>query len=262
MGELATFERVLWALTVFLKAALLALLLYRKHYRAYPLFLAYVLTTLVQSAVLFETYRVWGWNTPISARIGWGTQGVVILTRGLAVAEICQRILAKYLGIWALAWRILLAAAAVVLLSAGAMARGSWQFAILNADRGLELAIAVVIVMLFLFAHYYHVAVDSAVRLLATGFFLYSCFFVVNDTVLESWLHRYAILWNLLGTLAFLASLLLWIWVVREKQPEQALEPEMLSESVYGAVAPQINIRLKALNENLRLLRSTGGKRP
>jgi hypothetical protein len=262
MAELATFEKALWALTVFLKVALLAVLLYRKNYRAHPFFLAYVLTTVLQSIVVFGTYRVWGWDTPVSARIAWATQGVVILTRGLAVAEICQRILVKYRGIWALAWRILLATGAVVLLSAGAMARGSWQFAILNADRGLELAIAVVIVMLFLFAHYYHVPVEPPVRMLATGFFLYSCFFVVNDTVLESRLIPYMALWNFLGTLAFLASLLLWIWAALEKQPEMALEPEMLSESVYGALAPEINIRLRALNENLRNLQSTGGKRP
>jgi len=36
-----------------------------------------------------------------------------------------------------------------------AIARGSWQFAILNSDRAVELAIAAVIVMLFTFAHYY-----------------------------------------------------------------------------------------------------------
>jgi hypothetical protein len=55
----------------------------------------------------------------------------------------------------------------------------------MNLDRGLELAMATVIVLLFVFARYYEVGVEPAVRTMAIGFLLYSCFRVLNDTILE-----------------------------------------------------------------------------
>jgi hypothetical protein len=236
---------------VFLNGGLLVLLLYRKNHRVFPLFFVYVLFNFLQCFVLFGSYRIWGFNSPVSSRIAWGTQVFVIAARAIAVAQICQRVLAKYQGIWALARRLLVATATVVLLYSWAVARGRWQFAVLNADRGMELAIASVIVILLLFARHYGVAVEPAVQAIAIGFFLYSCFFVLNDTILERWMYDYSTLWNLLGTLAFLASLLVWGRGLRGRQPETTLEPEMLSPEIYRTLAPEINDRLRALNDHL-----------
>jgi len=55
------------------------------------------------------------------------------------------------------------------------VARPRWQAAILNSDRGVELAIAGVIVMVFLFAQHYEIEVAPADRYLAIGFLLFSC---------------------------------------------------------------------------------------
>jgi len=167
------------------------------------------------------------------------------------VAEICRRVMGMYRGIWALAWRMLLVIAGLVLLYSWAVARPRWQAAILNSDRGIELAIAGVIVMVFLFAQHYEIQVAPADRYLAIGFLLFSCFTVLNNTLLEGWLERYETLWNLFGTLAFMASLLIWIWAVRETQEEGSLQPEMLSGVAYCTLAPEINFRLKTLNEQL-----------
>ena len=251
MVNVVTLENGLWALAVLLMAGLFALLLYRANHRVYPYLSGYVLIVLLQSPLLFTTYRVWGFDSRTASNIAWGIQGLVITARALAVAEICRRVLAKYRGIWALAWRMLLAIAGLVLVYAWAVSRLNWPQAILNADRGLELAIAVAIVILFLFVKYYEIIVEPTVLYLSIGLFLFSCFSVLNNTILENWLHSYATLWNLLGTLAFIASLLLWIWAVREKQPETPLEPELIPKGAYHALVPEINYRLKALNEQL-----------
>jgi hypothetical protein len=251
MDEIVTFERMLWGFVVFLNGGLLALLLLRKNHRVFPVFFVYVFLNFLQCFILFGSYRIWGFQSPVSSRLAWGTQIFVSTARAVAVAQICHRVLAKYRGIWALARRMLVATAAVVLLYSWAVARGSWQFAVLNADRGMELAIASVIVALFLFARYYGVAVEPAVRALAIGFFLYSCFYVLNITILERWLYDYVALWNLLGTLSFLASLLLWSWGLRERQSVTTFEPEMLSQGIYRTLAPEINDRLRALNDHL-----------
>ena len=251
MVKIVTLENGLWALAVLLMAGLFALLLYRTNHRVYPYLSGYVLIALLQSPLLFTTYRVWGFDSRTASNIAWGIQGLVITARALAVAEICRRVLAKYRGIWALAWRMLLAIAGLVLVYAWAVSRLNWPQAILNADRGLELAIAVAIVILFLFVKYYEIIVEPTVLYLSIGLFLFSCFSVLNNTILENWLHSYATLWNLLGTLAFIASLLLWIWAVREEQPETPLEPKLIPQGAYHALVPEINYRLKALNEQL-----------
>ena len=243
--------RLIWGITAFLDGGLLVLLLYRKNYRVFPAFFVYILFDFLQCLVLFTSYRIWGFDSSISSQIGWGTQGVVMTARAVAVAQICQRVLTKYRGVWALAKRLLILTAVVVLLYSWAIARGGWQFAVLNGHRGIELAVASVIVILLLFTRYYGIFVQPAIRVLTIGFFLYSSFYVLNDTILERWMYDYSKGWNLLGASAFLASVLLWIWGLRERQPERTLEPAMLSDGIYHAVAPEINDRLRALNDHL-----------
>jgi hypothetical protein len=262
MNELGAFDLVLWGLTVSLEIGLLVLLLYRKNHRIFPFLFSYVLIAFLQSVVLMVSYRIWGFSSSNAVRIGWGTQKLVILGRALAVAEICRRVLERYRGIWALAWRTLVGSAVLVLLYSLAVAGFEWQLLALNADRGLELTITVVLVMLFLFAHYYELTMEPAVRSLAIGFFLYSCFGVLNDTILEGWKYRYATLWNLAGMTAYLASLLLWNWAVRERQLAITLEPAPLSQGVYENLAPEINLRLKLLNEHLTQILCPKAKRP
>src|SRR5260370_8601078 len=141
MNEIVTFERALLWLTIFLNGGLLVSLLYRRNHRVLPFFFAYVFFNLLQGFVLFGSYRIWGFNSPLSNRIAWGTQGLVIISRALAVAEMCRRVLGKYRGIWALAWRMLVATAAVVLLYSWAVAKGRCQFALFKSRRPIDLTV-------------------------------------------------------------------------------------------------------------------------
>src|SRR6266566_4264706 len=127
MAEIVNFEKTLWLTSVLLQSALFALLLYRKNYKPFPFFSAYVLVTLLQNAALFVSYRLWGFKSPVSFGVAWATQGLVVVAR---------------------VWRILLAAAGCVLAYSWVVARHTWQLFAVNADRGFELAIAVTIVLL------------------------------------------------------------------------------------------------------------------
>jgi hypothetical protein len=104
---------------------------------------------------------------------------------------------------------------------------------------------------------YYEIEMAPSERLLAIGFFLFSCFSLLNDSILD-----YDVLWNLAGTLVFIPCLLLWIWAVRETQPKTVLLPEMLPIAVYLEFAPEINFHLKALNEHLNQFWSAEARRP
>jgi hypothetical protein len=249
--EFAQIQQILWAVNAAVGVVLLLLLAVRKNYRAFPAFSLYILMNLALGVLALLMYRRWGISSPSSRRIGWGMQGVVICARALAVAEVCRHLLARYRGIWALAWRVLLACALLVLVYSSVAARHLWELALLAGDRGVELSIAAVVVGVLLFARYYDVQVNPADRSLAVGFCLYSCFGVLNNTILERYLHHYGEFWNLLGMLAFLASLLLWTWALRKPQTEAVSEQTLLPLGVYQSVVPQINFRLRALNEQL-----------
>ena len=222
----------------------------RKNYRAYPAVSIYLLLNLVLGVLMFLVYRRWGFFSKPSWLISWGVQALVLCARGLAVMEVCKHLLSHYRGVWALAWRILLGCASLVLLYAGLAASHGLKFVLPKAERALELAIAAVIVGVLVFLRYYEVEAKREDRSLAIGFCLYSCFSVLNNTVLERFLDSYASLWNFLGMLAFLASMLLWTWALRKPQTERSLRT-LLPTGVYQTLAPQFNLRLRLLNEQL-----------
>jgi hypothetical protein len=251
MTTIALFQQALWALNSVGEAVLLTVVVVRKNYRSYPAFSFYLLVDLTMGATAFFVYRLWGFDSATAYRIAWGTHGIVLFARALAVAEVCRLLLSRYRGVWALAWRILLLCAALVLCYSILAARHDWGLALLTADRGLGLSIATVIVVLLLFARYYDVKVEPVVRSLAIGFCLYSCFVVLNNTVLERWLHDYSALWNLIGMLAFLASLSVWTSALRHSRSQSQTKEILLPSGIYQAIAPEINFRLRSLNEEL-----------
>jgi hypothetical protein len=251
MAAIPLFQQALWALNAAGEIVLLTLLVVRKNYRVYPAFFFYLVLNLTMGFLALLVYDRWGFNSVIAWRIFWLTLGVVICARALAVAEICRHLLARYRGVWALAWRILLLSAALASCYSILAARHDWRLALPSADRGLELSIATAIVALLLFARYYEVKVEPVVRSLAVGFGLYSCFAVLNNTVLERWLYDYSALWNLLGMLAFLASLSIWSWALRHSQSEAQAKEILLPSGIYQAIAPEINLRLRLFNEQL-----------
>src|SRR5260370_32455724 len=242
---------MMWAVNTATGVILLLLLAVRKNYRVYPAFTVYIFVNVAVATSLFFIYRLWGFSSTASWRFAWVTQAVTVCTRALAVAEICRHFLSRYPGIWALARRILLVCAGLVLLYSGLAARHQWELVLPSADRGLELSIAAVIVTLFLFTRYYDLRPGHTDRSLAIGLCLYSCFRALNDTILERYLYGYYTLWNLLEMLAFFASLSVWSWALRKSHTETTPDEKLLPQGVYQSFTPQINLRLRSLNEHL-----------
>lgn len=243
-----------WACSVLLQFCLLAILLYRRNHRFFPVFTFYLTAAVLQSILQLAIYNVWGYNSERTVDTSWALQGLVTVFRVLAVLELCYVVFHYYSGIWMLISRALGVLFAVVVCGALLFVGRNTGLRILNADRALGLALATSVVGLFLFARYYQVRTREPVPAMAVGFFLYSCFVMVNDTILEIWLRGYVGLWNFLGVLAFIGSVLVWGWALRHpiQQPESA--PQMLPASVYEAFSPEVNVRLRLLNERLSQL--------
>jgi hypothetical protein len=229
---------------------LVLLLIARRDYREFPAFFSYISADLLQACIMLVIYLKYGFLSKPFYWVGWGTQAVVLTARGLAVVEICRHLLGRYRGVWELIWRVLFAVAFAVVLYASLTARHEWFMFVPNFRRSIELAIATGIVGLFLFARYYEIVPEPLLRSLAIGFFLISCFWVLNATVLERLVQRYIPLWTFLNVLATFASLLVWTWAFR--QPRVAVvERPLLTGEPYRTISPEVNLRLRHLNEQL-----------
>jgi hypothetical protein len=262
MLGLSITQSVLWAATSAMEAALLALLVLRKQYREFPFFSAYILAILLQSAALFLSYSYWGFDTLISSRIAWISQGVVILVRGLVVMELCRSLVGPYRGVWALTWRVLLVCATIVLSYSLLGSKFSISAAIVNADRGLELTIATVVVVVFLFASYYGIIAQARIQFLAAGLCLYSCFSVINDSLLERWLKSFSNVWNFMAAVCFLANLALWFWAFSRPATTEVSRTVLLPRETYRLLSPQLNLQLRQLNDRLSLFWQSEEPRP
>jgi hypothetical protein len=261
MRDIPNSQLVLWALANLVELAILGVIVYRRTYRALPAFTGYLLVNVGQSILLLYIYSAWGYSSRAAGRLAWITQALLIPVRGLAVAELCARILGGFRGIWALAWRILTGCAALIVVYTAAVTAQNRNMAIYIADRGLELAIAVVIVALFVFARYYDLPLLAPERALAAGFCLYSCFGVLNNTLLEKLQWGYAGLWNMFQLVSFLASVCLWFWAVLRLLPVRLGRPVLIEEGLYQQLSPEINRRLQTLNNNLWTFWKSEGSR-
>jgi hypothetical protein len=252
MSAPLTLRNVFWAAASLGEIVLIGYLIHGKLARSHFWLFFYLCCTVAQSALGVVTYSLFGFKSSATRNIIWGSQAVVITMRFLAVCEMARRILARCAGIWAFAQRVLLIVAAGVLLYTAVFSDKHLSMMILTVDRGAELAIASFIVGLLLFARYYRLEISPLDRGLSIGFSLYSCFYVINDSLLEKWMEPYIGFWGFMDVITFLACLFIWMQAVRVYAPaREFLNPKSVPSDFYGALSPEVNMRLRLLNDQL-----------
>jgi hypothetical protein len=258
MSALLTLRNVFWAMTTLAEIILVLYLIRRKLADSHLWLLLYLFSAILQSALCVVIYSRFDYDSAVARTAIWGSQAVVITMRFAALCEMARRILARFVGIWALAQRVLWIVIAAVLLYTAIFSEKRVSMMILTVDRGAELAIAACIVALLLFARYYLLEISPLDRALSIGFCLYSCFYVINDSLLEKWMYPYVGFWGFMDILTFLASLLIWIQAVRLYAPARVMVAEGPKASdLYDRLSPEVNVRLRLLNDQLaQLLRS------
>lgn len=237
----------------------LAALLRNGNHRQFPVFTAYILANLAQAALLVFSYRRWGQRAPVTQQIFWISAGVTLLARALAVAELTRRILGLYAGIWGLAWRSITVSAVVIAAYSFLVSNWHWDRGLIAADRALELSLACGIVVLFAFCRYYEVQIRKAERIVGMGLFLYSGVVVISHTILERFFYAYGPFWNLTILTSFFVSATLWIRALWVPVPSMRPQPAMLQGQLYQTLSPEINLRLRALDQRLISLWKTEG---
>jgi hypothetical protein len=260
MSGLLTLRNLFWLATTSAEVILFLSLYRQKLLTTCRAFAIYILTTIAQSALAAFCYSHWGFYSPRTSAVVWGSQGVVIALRFAATVEMAHRTLLDYQGLWSLAKRLLAAIGLCTVAYSLLVAKKQISDLVLNLDRGLELAIATIVVALLLFARFYMLPVNPLDRALAIGLSLYSCFYVINDTIFEKFHKSFTAMWGYLDILTFLASLMIWIqavWAYSEVTSMTAVRKSM-AKDYYAAISPELNVRLNELNEQVSQLFRAG----
>jgi hypothetical protein len=245
----------LWACGVAAQLCVCVLLFMNGNFRRIPIFTSYIVLNLLQAGFLAAIYRHYSFNARISFKLFVVSELVVLVARTLATGELLKRMYAPYRGIWGLAWRALTAASFLVLCYAAADAANNSKWQTTTVDRGLHLVFAIALVLAFLMARYYTMPVQRAVKLLLGGFCFYSCATILVNTFLQTALpqqfYQYRSIWA--GTTVVVYSAVQVVWFVAVLKPLTAPsdDTQLLPPSVYQQLSPQLNVRLRLLNERL-----------
>jgi hypothetical protein len=254
--ELSALLRFIWFASGFLQLAILVLVFSLHHYRTLPTFAWYIGLNLAQAILLVPVYSHFGFNSGPAYRTFWATQVITMIAQTLASTELLHRALQDYPGIWELTWRLILFAIVVVIGYSWANASRNDQWGLMYADRGYNLTFAVAFILCLLLVRHYSVSIDPVYKVLLGGFCFYSCGAFVSDTLLKQQFMehfpKYSDVWNESELLIFFAVLA--VWIVALRHPVRALSQTLSSPSggAYEQLGPQINSRLRELNDVLR----------
>ena len=227
-------------------------MLIRGQERHFRFFSSYLAANLLQTALQVFVYQRYGVNAPFPYAVTWASQGVVVLVRAAATGEFCHQVLGKFIGIWALAIRLLLVCSGSVLALAVYFGKDGMRYGVVTLDIGMETFVATMVAGTFVFARYYELRLERSAMLLGLGLGLNSCFKILNDLVLTKYFAVYHDWWNTSSAVAFVGVLIMWTWAMRTAAaavPSPA--PRLQPTEIYHTLIPGINERLWELNEQL-----------
>lgn len=253
-------DALLWAASTTAQVLATVLVFHRGLYRRLPFFTAYVVSVTFRGALLWWVYRGWGFDSKQAFYAYWLTQSLLLLTRGLVIAELCWTVLRGYRGIWELARRLLWGALFLLVANAALTTEfGSTWIApfIVTAKRGLELAGVSIIAALLAICRYYRIPVQPPVKMLLAGLAIFSAAQVINDSLMQRWMLAYFAWWSHIHSISFTAMIVIWCLALRKPLPELQPAPVLLEQRVYDELTPQVSYRLRELNT--RLLELLGG---
>jgi len=244
---------ITWAVALALELFVLVLALRRKLFSVLPFFFSYLTVVVFDEFALFAVYRIFGFLSLAAFYAYWGMQGICISLRGLAVYEICRVVLSPYTGVWRMVRPILALIASALIFAAFVAAWGDTyrlSSAVLAGERGLELAVAGILLAGLFFCRHYGIKIHGYLAWIALGLGFYSLVQVGDNTFLEQWLNGFA-LWADLRHFSFDIALAFWGIALWKPLPAVRPAPALLSHEEYEELAPQVTVKLRQLNTRL-----------
>ena len=252
--RLGAAESLLWYFTIGLEIILAVLVLRRRGFRNLPFFTSYVLLATFRDFLVWVVYHWIGFNSRPAVYVAWSSQAILLLTRGAVCAELCWKILGKHSKeFWTMVRDLLLVVGAgVVLYTAFDSLRKLFHVAssVIAIERGLELTIALVLLVLLRVAFRYDVRIKQALFLIAIGLCFHSLVQIINDTFLD-WLNGKFPGWNAFHIVAFHVALALWIWAFAKRDSDSDDKPVPPVSTLYAEYAEEVSRKLRSLEKDL-----------
>jgi hypothetical protein len=222
-----------------------------------PFFTTYLVLLVVVDCARWWVVMQAGANSRTYSWVFWLTQPVLLAGRAAALGDVCRAALKPYAGVWQLT-RLLLAGAAVALLVVAAArtagARGMASYFIF-AERELEVAIVVTVVLLLVVSGYYGVALERPLRGIAFGLVFYSSVVIINSSILMGPLALSWPVWSAVRIGAFDVALVAWFLALRLPLPEP-VRPQLTSAAQFEQASIAVDQRMREVNARLlQLLR-------
>jgi hypothetical protein len=134
--------------------------------------------------------------------------------------------------------------------------RGSWATAKwFELNRGYHLTFATTVIVCLLLVRYYSIQVPTAFKRILAGFCFNACVQILINTLMQTFLRKmfysHQTLWQSSTTAAYIATLFVWVAALWKPLPADARQPLPPADSVYQRLSPEINERLRELNEKL-----------
>ncbi len=252
--RLGSPESFFWFVTIGLEIILTVFVVRRRGVRRLPFFTFYVIINTLQSFFVWAVYRWMGFNSLPALYVAWSSQAILLIAKEAACAELCWKTLRKRPKLfWTMVRDLLVVVGACVILftafdSLRKILRVSSS--VLAIERGLELAIAVVLFFLLGVALRYGVGIPRSLFLIATGLCFHSLIVAVNDTFIV-WLKGNFPWWNDFRLVAFHVALLLWIWAFATGDFESDDKPVSPVPTFYAERAEEVSRKLRSLEKDL-----------
>jgi len=245
-----------------LEVTLLVVACRRRLYKRLAFFFAYVVLVPVwEIGEWWVSFTPWFYSVSYGY-VFWSTQFVLSLLRLLTIGEIARRSLRGYPAVWTFAWRALSIAALLLFswttYSAFQYAHHFRRFLAIGGQR-FEFMQAILLLLLLFLGVYYRVQVSRLYRWILIGICIYSSVQIANNQFLLLNKLSADSIFTYIRRGSFIAPVAIWTYAVWRWGNTPAQPPELISQSAYDKISPEIHDRLRELNDKLADL--TGKRR-
>jgi hypothetical protein len=243
--------------TFFLEFAFLFFAYRRKLYRQLLFLPVYVVSATASEVCGWAiTYSSW-YRSTAWLYFYWSVQFALSILRLLTIAEISLRTLRAYPAVWTFTSRLLTAAAATLMfwtIHSSIQNRQHFRVFILSGSLRFEFMQAVLLLLFLLLVTYYRVPLSPLYRLVLIGAGVYSSIQVAANQFgiirgappnsVTDYIRR--------GT--YMIPIAVWTYAAWRWGATSQTPPELIAQSTYDDLSPQIHDRLRELNDKLAKL--------
>jgi hypothetical protein len=248
------FSEIFSVVMYCLNLLLLVLLLARNGWRRLVFFTLFIVLLTVRDGVgLCIAHTSLGIGRPWIYTY-WYSELVLSTLYLFMIAEIAKRFFQDYPSIWFNASR-LLAIAALALISWTVYSTlryvGHPRMFVLIGDQRLDLTTTIMLLLLMAIGAYYRLRLPPLYRLMLIGIGIYASVQVVTDQIEIRYKMGPESLFGYLRTWSYAISLVVWIYAVWRWAAPPATRAELISQSKYDHLSPQVHHSLQEVNLKL-----------